>query len=115
MMRGKMERCRKRQSVLEKRQHKLMKRRHASKSHIGEKIVQARDIINKNLVQDNTDLVVTGGDVEGLYPSLPYIEVAIIVYKAVMNSGIRFENINFQTAGKYVAMHMTEGNREDLH
>ena len=46
---------------------------------------------------------------EGLYPSLSDIEVAIIVYEAVMNSEIRFEKINYHTAGKYVAMHMTTG------
>ena len=85
-----------------------MKRKLASKSHMGEKIIEAKDISNRNLVQDDRDLVVTGADVEGLYPSLSDIEVAIIVYEAVMNSGIRFENINYHMAGKYVAMHMTE-------
>ena len=94
MMRGKMEKCRKRQEVLEKRQKRLMKRKMASKSHIGEQIIDAKDISNKSLVQDGRDLVVTGADVEGLYPSLSDIEVAIIVYEAVMNSEIRFENIN---------------------
>jgi hypothetical protein len=98
MMRGKMEKCRKRQEVLEKRQKRLMKRKMASKSHMGE----------KNLVQDDRNLVVTGADVEGLYPSLSDIEAAIIVYEAIMNSGNRFESINYHTAGKYVAMHMTE-------
>ena len=86
MMRDKMEKCRKRQAVMEKRQHRLMKRRQASKSHMGEKIVEARDITNKNLVQDNKDLVVTGADVEGLYPSLSDIDVEIIVYETVINS-----------------------------
>jgi hypothetical protein len=52
-------------------------------------------------------LVVTGVDVEGLYPSLSDIEVVIIVYAAVMNSEIRFEKISYHTAGKYVAKHMT--------
>jgi hypothetical protein len=51
------------------------------------KIIDAKDISNKNLVQDGRDLVVTGADVEGLYPSLSDIEVAIIVYEAVMNCG----------------------------
>jgi hypothetical protein len=58
-------------------------------------------------VQDGRDLVVTGVDAEGLYPSLSDIEVVIIVYEAVMNSKIRFKNINYHTAEKYVAMHMT--------
>ena len=74
MMRGKMEKCRKRQEVLEKRQKRLMKRKMASKSHMGEKIIDAKDISNKSMVQDGRDLVVTGADVEGLYPSLSNIK-----------------------------------------
>ena len=80
MMRGKMEKCRKRKAVLEKRQKRLMKRKMTSKSHMGEKSIDAKDISIRNLVQDGRDLVVTGADVEGLYPSLSDIEVAIIVY-----------------------------------
>ena len=47
-----------------------MKRKMASKSNLGENIIDAKDISNKNLVQYGRDLVVTGADVEGLYPSL---------------------------------------------
>ena len=46
-----------------------------------------------------------GADVEGLYPSPPDVEVAITVCKAVLESGMKFENIDFRKAGKYVAMH----------
>ena len=54
------------------------------------------------------DLVVVGTDVKSLYPSLPDVEVAVICYKAIMKSGLKFEGINFRTAGKYVAMHLTK-------
>ena len=50
----------------------------------------------------------TGANVEGLYPSLSDIEVALIVFEAIINSDIKFENVDFHMAGKYVAMHMTE-------
>jgi hypothetical protein len=106
MMRGKMTKCRKRQEVLEKRKQRLLKRHAASKSHMGKRVIQAKDVTNTDVVQDDQDLVVTGADVEGLYPSLSDIEVAIIVY--IMNSGIKFENFDFRVAGKYVACHITE-------
>ena len=32
-------------------------------------------------IQEEDDLVVVGADIEGLYPSLPNVEVAVIVYK----------------------------------
>jgi hypothetical protein len=52
--------------------------------------------------------VVIGADVEGLFPSLPDVEVAVICYNAIMSSGINFESIDFHKAGKYVAMHLTK-------
>ena len=50
MVRGKMEKCRKKKAVLEKRQKRLMKKKLASKSHKGEKIIEAKDISNRNLM-----------------------------------------------------------------
>ena len=70
--------------------------------------MEAKDTIRKEVVQDEEDLVVTGADVEGLYPNLSDIEVAQICFEAIMNSDIKFENIDYQKAGKYVAMHLTE-------
>ena len=46
-------------------------------------------------------------DVEALYPSLHAIEVAEIVYKAVMETNIKFENINWVEACKYIALTST--------
>ena len=57
-------------------------------------------------VQDDLEMVVVGADVEALYPSLTDIEVAEICYEAVMASKVKFENINYQRAGMYVAMNM---------
>ena len=42
-----------------------MKRKLASKSHMGERIIEAKDISNRNLVQDDRDLVVTGAGCGG--------------------------------------------------
>ena len=51
-------------------------------------------------------LVVIGADIKSLYPSLPDVEVALICYETILRSGIRFDGIDFQKAGKYVAMHL---------
>ena len=59
--------------------HTYDERKQTYKTHKGEKIIEAKDISNRNLVQDSKDLVVTGADMEGLYPPLCDIEVAIIV------------------------------------
>ena len=108
MMRGKMTRCRKRQELLEKRKQKILNRQRVSKTYKGKRIIEAKDVIRQEIIQDKDDLVVTGADVEGLYPSLSDIEVALIVFEAIMNSGIKFENIDFRLAGKYISMHLTE-------
>ena len=39
----------------------------------------------KEVVQDEGDLVITGADVEGLYPSLSDIGVAQICFEAIKN------------------------------
>ena len=72
----------------------------------GEKVLEAR--VTETGAIRGEELVVVGADVKSLYPSLPDVEVALICYGAIMRSGIRFEGINFQTAGKYVAMYLTK-------
>ena len=61
-----------------------------------ERGVLTSDQVDKKFVQDRgTRIQVVGSDVEALYPSLHAIEVAEIVYKAVMETNIKFENINW--------------------
>ena len=98
MMRGKMIKSRKRQELLEKRKQRLLNRQKRAQMFRGKKVLEARDTIRKEVVQDEGDLVITGAGVEGLYPSLSDIEVAQICFEAIMNSGIKFENIDFQKA-----------------
>ena len=108
MMRGKMLKSRKRQELLKKREHRLLKRRNRSKMFNGKRLLEAKDKIRQEVIQDEKDLTVTGADVEGLYPNLSDIEVAQICFEAIMNSNIKFEDIDYQKAGKYVAKHPTE-------
>jgi hypothetical protein len=51
---------------------------------------------------------VTNISVKSLYPSLSDVKVAVIRYEVIMRSGIRFVGINFWTAGKNVAVHLTK-------
>ena len=44
-----------------------------------------------------------GADVEALYPNLADVDVALICYKAVMESGIKFNNINYKLTRTYSA------------
>ena len=106
MMRDKMTTCRKKKELHERRKRKLLNRKKRSKTYRGEKVLEATDA-ETGAVHDE-ELVVVGADVKSLYPSLPDVEVAVICYKAIMRSGIRFEGINLKTAGKYVAMHLTK-------
>ena len=57
---------------------------------------------------------IVGADVEGLYPALKDIEVAEICYRAIMNSSIAFNNINFVRAS-IVAMNMTSDETSTIH
>ena len=56
-----------------------------------------------------------GADVEELYPSLTDIEIAGICYEAVMALKVKFETINYQRAGMYVAMNMFKAARDCHH
>ena len=44
---------------------------------------------------------------EGLYPALRDLEVAAICYKAVIDSDIEFDNIEYKKLGIYLAMNLT--------
>ena len=105
-MREKMTTCRKKKEFHERRKRKLSNRRERSKTYRGEAVLDAKDV-EAGTIQDE-ELVVIGADVKSLYPSLPDVEVALICYEAILKSGIRFEGIDFQKGGKYVAMHLTK-------
>ena len=67
------------------------------------------DAVNNRLVQNKGQrMQVIGADVEALYPSLSAVEVAEIVYDAVMSTEIKFDGINWTEACKYIALTSTE-------
>ena len=111
-MREKMTVIRKKQEYHAKKQQVNMKmkdRRRKTQGWTpkGNRILESWEVSEKNKIQDESDLVVVGADVAALYPSLNDIEVAIIIFNAIMNSDIKFLNFNFKVASAYIAMHMT--------
>jgi hypothetical protein len=95
MIRRKMMEARKRKSQQDFKKALLCRStKPVPKTWKGEKLVSARDVGTK-LVQDRLELFVVGADVQALYPSLSDIEVAVICYIAVINSKIKFDNINY--------------------
>ena len=74
-----------------------------------ERGVLRSDAVDNKLVQDKGQRIqVIGADVEALYPSLSAVEVAEIVYDAVMKTEVKFDNINWVEACKYIALASTE-------
>ena len=73
----------------------------------GKRLLKAAEVDSK-LVQDKSKKMnIIGADVEALYPSLEAIQVANIVYKAVMETDIEFNNINYQEGVRYIALSST--------
>jgi hypothetical protein len=86
--------CRKRKELHERRKWKINNRKRMAISYKGQKVFESDENVS---IQEEDGLVVVGADVEGVYPSLPDVEVAI-VYKTVLESGIKFESIDYQKA-----------------
>ena len=62
-------------------------------------------MVNRNLVQDKTKaMVVVGADVEALYPSLSETQVAEIIFKAIMETEVGFQGINYLEGAKYIVL-----------
>ena len=60
------------------------------------------------MVQDRgTKVSIVGADVEALYPSLEAIQVADIVYKAIMETEVGFEGVQYQEGARYIALTST--------
>ena len=66
-------------------------------------------MVDNMYVQDKGEKIqIVGSDVEALYPSLHAVEVAEIVYEAVLKTKIKFQNIDWMEGCKYVALTSTE-------
>ena len=60
---------------------------------------EASRITRNSLIQDYSQKIqIVGSDVEALYPSLEAVEVAHIVYKAIMETEVKFAGVDYQEA-----------------
>ena len=69
--------------------------------------LRSQDVGNKHVQDYGSKMVIVGSDVEALYPSLEAFEVAEIVYQAVLESKVKFDNIDWLEACKYIALTST--------
>ena len=74
----------------------------------GERLLKSTETTSEKVQDRGKKMVIVGSDVEALYPSLEDIEVAEICHNAIMNTNVKFTNINYEVGAKYVAMNMTE-------
>ena len=79
-----------------KREQRLMNRKNRAKMFNGKRLLEAKNTTRQEIIQDEKDLVITGAEVEELYPNLSDIEVAQICFEAIMNSNIKFESIDWK-------------------
>ena len=63
---------------------------------------------NKYIQDRGIKIQLVGSDVAALYPSLEAVEVARIVYNAVMVSDFKFDGMNFTEACRMIALNSSE-------
>ena len=76
------------------------------KTYKGQAILDSK-IVTNDEIQEENELVVVGRDVEGLYPAIVDVEAAILCYNAVMESQIKFTNMNYRKGRMYITKHLT--------
>ena len=82
-------------------------KKQVAKTKRGQRLLEASKVDNK-LIQDRASTkVVVGADVEALYPSLEDVQVADIVYQAVMETEVGFEGVHWQEGARYIALNST--------
>ena len=60
--------------------------------------LSSAEVSNKCIQDSAQRMVVVGTDVEALYPSLEAVEVANIVFRAVQESDVKFDGVNYTEA-----------------
>ena len=82
----------------------VKERKVRAKTRRGHKLLEASEVNNRLVQNKGEPLGVVGADVETLYPSLEAIQVANIVYQAIMETNIGFEGVNYQEGARYIAL-----------
>ena len=86
----------------------VTKKQRLAKTMQGRRLLKASEVSNR-LVQDRAvNIAIVGADVESLYPSLEAIQVADIIYKAIMETDVAFKGVNYQEGCRYIALTSSE-------
>ena len=86
---------------------KFQKRKEMASSSRTGRFLRGKDVDNK-LIQDRaSNMVLVGSDVEALYPSLEDTKVADTIFRAIMETEVGFDGIDFQEGVRYIALNST--------
>ena len=83
-------------------------RRRDSSRRLGKRGLDSTDTQNSLIQDQSKKILIVGSDVEALYPSLEAVEVAQIVYKAVMETEVKFVGVHLQEACRMIALTSSE-------
>ena len=86
---------------------KEVKRKEASK-RMDSGVLRSDQVANRYVQDKGQRIKIIGSDVESLYPSLEAVEVAEIVYNAMIETEVSFDNINWTEGSKYITLTSTE-------
>ena len=70
----------------------------------GKRIIRAKDVDTGEILDTYKPLLIIGADVESLYPSLEDETAAKIAYKAVLETKLEFDNVDYREAVRYIAL-----------
>jgi hypothetical protein len=81
-----------------------------------DRLVSSRDALPEDVQDYSLPIVLIGTDVEQLYPSLDADEVAEIIYQAIMLSEVKWDNIDYLEAVRFISLSwsLDECNRSPL-
>ena len=74
----------------------------------GAGMLRSTEVSAEDLQDRSKPVEIVGADVESLYPNLSDVHIADIVYKAIMETEVKLENINYKEAVRYLALNWTE-------
>ena len=72
------------------------------------RIISSKDVNPEDLQDFMTPMVLVGTDVESLYPNLKVAEVSKRMKEAILESEIKWEDIDYMEAARYVALNWDE-------
>ena len=74
----------------------------------GQKLIRSQDVSKEEIQDREKKMEVVGADVESLYPSLNDEVVANLVYEAILETDMKFLNINYKEGVRYLALNWSE-------